>query len=411
MRRGLAAVALLLAAAVANAPAAAAQTGPVRAVLFYSPTCGHCQYVINELLLPVWFPQYGGDPEWYYDESLGEQAAFYLATNGTLEILLVNRDIPEGREFYDASEEALAIPQERRGVPRLVVGDRYLVGSAEIPEQFPGIIEEGLASGGIDWPDLAGLPEIVAGIPAEPATTTTAPDTTTTTMPDTTTLPAASTTTVPGTTSPTPATTTTTAATTTPGGVLPGSGDSPWDRFRRDTAANSLAVAVLILMVLSLAGVALPARREGEAGPPGIAIPLLALAGLAVAVYLAFVETSGSEAVCGPVGNCNAVQQSEWARVLGVPVGIIGVAGYGVVLLSWAVARGGSGSLADWARVALFTGAVAGTGLSIYLTFLEPFVIGATCLWCLSSAVIVTALMWLSVRPAAAAWGRLRAGY
>ncbi len=417
MRRRLAAVALLLSAATASAPAAAAQTGAVRAVLFYSPTCGACEYVINELLLPVWFPQYGGEPEWYYDESLGEQAAFYLATNGTLEILLVNRDIQVGRDFYDAAEEALAIPQERRGVPRLVVGDRYLVGSAEIPEQFPGMIEEGLASGGIDWPDLAGLPEILAGIPAEPATTTTAPATTTTTMPTTTTPPVGSTTTVPGTTSSapdttptTPATTTTTAAATTPGRILPDSGDSPWDRFRRDTAANSLAVAVLILMVLSLAGMAWAARREEEAGPPGIAVPLLALAGLAVAVYLAVVESSGSGAVCGPVGNCNAVQQSEWARVLGVPVGIIGVAGYGAVLLSWAVARRGSGSLADWARVALFIGAVAGTGLSIYLTFLEPFVIGATCLWCLSSAVIVTALTWLTVRPASAAWTRLRAG-
>ncbi len=64
--------------------------------------------------------------------------AFYLVANGTLEILLVDRDIPAGREFYDAATEALAVPQERLGVPRLVVGDRYLVGSVEIPEQFPG---------------------------------------------------------------------------------------------------------------------------------------------------------------------------------------------------------------------------------------------------------------------------------
>ncbi len=60
--------------------------------------------------------------------------------------------------------------------------------------------------------------------------------------------------------------------------------------------------------------------------------------------------------------------------------------------------------------MALHAGAVAGTGFSIYLTFLEPFVIGATCMWCLSSAVIVTVLMWLTARPAAAAWERLRAG-
>jgi uncharacterized membrane protein len=38
----------------------------------------------------------------------------------------------------------------------------------------------------------------------------------------------------------------------------------------------------------------------------------------------------------------------------------------------------------------------ATTLFSIYLTALEPFVIGATCAWCLSSAVIVTLLLMLS---------------
>ena len=41
-----------------------------------------------------------------------------------------------------------------------------------------------------------------------------------------------------------------------------------------------------------------------------------------------------------------------------------------------------------------------GTLFSIYLTVLEPFVIGATCLWCLSSAVIMTVIMWLAAKPA-----------
>jgi uncharacterized membrane protein len=139
-------------------------------------------------------------------------------------------------------------------------------------------------------------------------------------------------------------------------------------------------------------------------------VPLLALIGLGVAIYLAFVETSGTEAVCGPVGDCNAVQQSEWAKLFGViPIGVIGVAGYAVVLAAWAAARLGSGRLADRSRVALLAGAVAGVAFSVYLTFLEPFVIGATCMWCLGSAVVVTLLMWLTARPGLAAWRRLRA--
>ncbi|MBM3696276.1 MAG: hypothetical protein FJW79_10140, partial [Actinobacteria bacterium] len=65
---------------------------------------------------------------------------------------------------------------------------------------------------------------------------------------------------------------------------------------------------------------------------------------------------------------------------------------------------------ADVAAVTLFAGTVAGVLFSAYLTFLEPFVIGATCAWCLASAVIITLLMWLTARPAAGAWRRLRQG-
>ena len=46
--------------------------------------------------------------------------------------------------------------------------------------------------------------------------------------------------------------------------------------------------------------------------------------------------------------------------------------------------------------VALFVLALAGAVFSIYLTFLEPFVIGASCVWCLTSAVVMGMLVWLT---------------
>ncbi|MBN2112659.1 MAG: vitamin K epoxide reductase family protein [Acidimicrobiia bacterium] len=385
-------------------PAASGQTAVVRAVLFFSPSCGHCEYVINDLLFPVWFPQYGGEAEVRFDSSLA-QPTFFLGTNGTLEVLFVDVSTQDGAEMFYASADVLGIPDSQLGVPRLVVGNTYLIGSGDIPAEFPGIIETGLASGGIDWPDFPGMTDALAGIPETmPTTTTTA--VTSTTNPDSTTSPS-STTTSDGATTTTDGGTTTTSG----GGVLPGGNDSPWDRFQRDATANSIALVVLILMVLSLGGVVWFARR-GEGGDgPGIAVPLLALVGLGVAIYLAFVETSGTEAVCGPVGDCNTVQQSEWAKVFGViPVGLIGVGGYVVVLGAWALARFGPARLGDWARVALLAGSVSGVAFSIYLTFLEPFVIGATCMWCLGSAVVVTLLMWLTARPGLAAGRRLLAG-
>ena len=44
--------------------------------------------------------------------------------------------------------------------------------------------------------------------------------------------------------------------------------------------------------------------------------------------YLTYVETQLVQAVCGPVGDCNAVQSSSYARLFGVlPVGVLGASG------------------------------------------------------------------------------------
>jgi len=142
----------------------------------------------------------------------------------------------------------------------------------------------------------------------------------------------------------------------------------------------------------------------------------LAAAGLVVAGYLAFVETRQTTAVCGPVGDCNAVQQSEFALLFGfLPVAVLGLLGYVGIGVAWAVARYGRGLWADLALVSLQGMTGFGMLFSIYLTFLEPFVIGATCAWCLTSAVVMTGLFWVvtpATRPALAALrtrlGRMR---
>ena len=45
-----------------------------------------------------------------------------------------------------------------------------------------------------------------------------------------------------------------------------------------------------------------------------------------------------------------------------------------------------------------------GVLFSIYLTFLEPFVIGATCMWCISSAIFQTIIFLAATDPAKRAW-------
>lgn len=399
MRR-IAAVFLLglAVAAGAAAPAAAQDAAPARGILFYSPTCGHCHKVITEDL-PVIFADHGGDPDLLWDEA-DDDPAFLVLTNGTLELLMVNVALEPGALLYTEATMAYRIPDEMSGVPRLVMGREFYVGSGDIPAALPVLIDEAVAAGGFDWPDLPSIGDALAAVPGMAAD-----ETTTTTAPATTTTIAAGEETTTSTSSPFPI-----GETVDGGSVIGEQPGSAWDKFTGDLAGNTLAVIVLAGMLASLVLVVSLVRRGRLRGAPVWLVPVLAVLGVVVAVYLTYVESSGAEAVCGPVGNCNAVQESKFALLFGViPVGLVGLISYAVVVAAWAAARFTPRPPADWAAVALALGAAGGVAFSIYLTFLEPFVIGATCMWCLSSAVIVTGMWWATAGPAWDAWGRLRA--
>jgi uncharacterized membrane protein len=75
------------------------------------------------------------------------------------------------------------------------------------------------------------------------------------------------------------------------------------------------------------------------------------------------------------------------------------VIGYAAILGVWLWGGWRSDALAGYAPLAVFCLALFGVMLSLYLTYLEPFVIRAVCLWCLASAVIITLVMLASLSP------------
>ena len=100
-------------------------------------------------------------------------------------------------------------------------------------------------------------------------------------------------------------------------------------------------------------------------------------------------------AVCGPIGDCNTVQQSPYAMLFGViPIGALGIVGYAAMLVAWGTLQWGQGQIRRLAAAALVGMALFGTLFSIYLTFLEPFVIGASCMWCLTSGLSITLVLF-----------------
>ena len=263
-------------------------------------------------------------------------------------------------EFY-AIFTAFGLSKEQIDVPLLLINDAPLVGAEQIAAELPGLIEQYIAVGGVEPPLILG--EHSALLSRALPFTSFDPDT--------------------------------------------------LIQVEEETSFNGewLGWAVMVLMGIAILLVVLAFIRAFQGKPLATfqgwldwAIPILALIGLGVALYLTYVEWSHARAICGPVGDCNTVQSSRYARLFGVfPVGLLGALGYIAMLATWGWRRWRSGWLAKQSGVALFGMALFGTVFSIYLTYLELFVIKAVCIWCLSSAVIIALLMLLTL-PAATQW-------
>jgi uncharacterized membrane protein len=133
-------------------------------------------------------------------------------------------------------------------------------------------------------------------------------------------------------------------------------------------------------------------------------IAVLALLGVLISAYLTLHKFGYiGTLVCG-TGSCETVQTSKWAVIMGVPVPLLGLIGY-IVILGTAIA--GLQATATISRPIGITLLVLATGaflFSIYLSYLEKFVIHAWCRWCVGSATVAT-LIWIC---SLVEWKRLR---
>jgi len=370
----------------AIAAAQADEDAVVQAVLFYSPTCPHCHKVINEVIIPM--------TEEYENQ---------------LQVLGIDTTNAEGSQLYQVAIERFNIPDERRGVPTLIIGEVVLVGSGEIPAQFPDLVKEHLAAGGLGWPDIPGLVEaITAGEAQQEAASqqeaesqagetqegTSSPIPTPTLAPQATPLP-----------TDTPSPVTEQSVLTIDKNNTPPVAET---EIPPSDPVGMFLAAVILIGMLAAFGYTLWRLVTAQPGlfqlaGPAVhvktwAIPVISLLGLGVAIYLTYVEINQVTAVCGPVGECNIVQASPYARLLDVPVAVWGLLSYVTIIILWAIQRFTTGSLAKLSVLTLVGLVIWGTIFSIYLTWLEIFTIHAVCIWCLSSAIISALLILVSAK-------------
>jgi uncharacterized membrane protein len=307
----------------------------VHAVLFWSNGCPYCSHVLANTLPPLQ-DQY----------------------KSQLSILLIEVVTLKDVENLYTLGASLGLGKEQVAVPFLLIDNTPLVGVAEIETKLSSLIDKYLSSGGMEYPDMPLLNEMlsvgIAFTSFEPSLQLASPTTTGT-----------------------------------------------------NSTGMSLAWGILVFMVIALILAILMILRAFQGKPLpeikgwlDIAIPVLSLIGLGASIYLTYVEITHTRALCGPVGDCNTVQSSPYAKLFGVlPIGLAGAIGYIAILVIWFWRHYRTDYLSNIAGQVMCGMALFGTLFSIYLTYLEIFVIHAVCIWCLSSAVIITALMLLNLPP------------
>jgi len=133
-------------------------------------------------------------------------------------------------------------------------------------------------------------------------------------------------------------------------------------------------------------------------------VAILAVAGIVVSsVSLQHHYAKSKTQYCdfGTAFNCDIVNRSVYSEVMGIPVALIGMLGYGVVLGLATVYR----ERRDTPSM-IFLGALAGLAFALYLTYIEARVLGVWCILCLSSLVVITTITMVS----GALWAKSRVG-
>jgi len=101
----------------------------------------------------------------------------------------------------------------------------------------------------------------------------------------------------------------------------------------------------------------------------------------------------------GETFNCDIVNRSQYSSILGIPVALIGMAGYAALAGLATVYRARRDTPA-----LLLGGSLAGLAFALYLTYIEARVLAVWCILCLSSlAVIVSITLAASI-----VWARSR---
>jgi uncharacterized membrane protein len=118
--------------------------------------------------------------------------------------------------------------------------------------------------------------------------------------------------------------------------------------------------------------------------------------GLIDSLYLTWIKLANAKAICGGLGNCDYVNSSPYAEFFGVPIALFGAGAYAMILILL-VLEGRNEWVRENGNYGVFGLTLFGTLYSLYLTYIEIFVLKAICPYCLVSAIVLLILLIFAI--------------
>ena len=125
-----------------------------------------------------------------------------------------------------------------------------------------------------------------------------------------------------------------------------------------------------------------------------VGIAILSLAGMivsSISLERHYAKSATSYCEFGEKFNCDIVNRSEYSSLAGIPVSLIGVAGYGLLLTLSTLWRSRPET-----PTRLLMAAAAGLVFALYLTYIEAYVLTTWCILCLTSLVLIASITALA---------------
>lgn len=124
-------------------------------------------------------------------------------------------------------------------------------------------------------------------------------------------------------------------------------------------------------------------------------VVLLGLAGFLISFYIYKKKKTKKKLICPRRSNCETVIHSDYSKILGIPVEVLGMIYYFFISSSYIVISI-FGFWSSYVSVALVGVSMCSVLFSIYLVSIQMFVLKHWCIWCLSSAFVSILIFILS---------------